>query len=216
MSSSVSPLPAPRAKIRPPPADRRSHETLRHRTVRDRPAREQRNICQGRQGYLGDAQHQANLDFVIGEDKISSQYDLDGQLALKIEIDRPKKTWMPMGLRGVNYCSFRGMLMKSVVYFKGKVGFTLFKKGAAKLTIGDHPRVQALKDLGISKEPISTVYIPEVNGVLDDHFECWFNTFEQRPNEAPEGFESVIDLGLNQEWLDPPNAEVDDSQNART
>ena len=162
------------------------------------------------------SKHQANLNFIIGEEKISSQYDLDGQLAMKIEIDRPKKTWLPLRTRGVNYCSFRGMLMKSAVYFKGKVGFTLFKKGAAKLTIGNHPRVQALKDLGISKDPIATVYIPEVNGVLDDHVECWFTTFAQRPSEAPEGFESVIDLGLSQDWLDPPSSEVDESQYTRT
>ena len=170
----------------------------------------------GGKGIWGMSKHQANLDFILGEDKISSQYDLDGQLAMKIEIERPRKTWLPIRTRAVNYCSFRGMLMKSVVYFRGKVGFTLFKKGAAKLTIGDHPRVQALKDLGISKDPISTVYIPQVNGVLDDHVECWFMTFAQRPNEAPEGFESVIDLGLSQDWMDPPSAEVDELQYTRT
>ena len=170
----------------------------------------------GGKGIWGMPKHQANLNFILGDDKISSQYDLDGQLAIKIEVERPRRTWLPISTRGVNYCSFRGMLMKSVVYFKGKVGFTLFKKGAAKLTIGDHPRVQALKDLGISKDPISTIYIPEINGVLDDHFECWFTTFDQRPDEASEGFESVIDLSLSQDWLAPPSAEVDESQHTRT
>ena len=42
------------------------------------------------------------------------------------------------------YC---GMLMKSYVKFKGTAGWSLFKKGSARLTVGDHPRLQALKDL---------------------------------------------------------------------
>ena len=170
----------------------------------------------GGKGIWGMPKHQANLNSILGDDKISSQYDLDGLLAMKIEIERPRKTWLPISVRGVNYCSFRGMLMKSVVYFKGKAGFTLFKKGAAKLTIGSHPRVQALKDLGISNDPIATVYIPEVRGVLDDHLECWFLTYDRPPTETPEGFESVIDLGLSQDWLDPPSAEVDKSRYTRT
>ena len=169
----------------------------------------------GGKGIWGMPKHQANLNFILGDDKISSQYDLDGQLAMKIEVERPRKTWLPINVRGVNYSAFRGMLMKSVVYFKGKAGFTLFKKGAAKLTIGSHPRVQALKDLGISRAPIATVYIPDVRGVLDDHFECWFLTYPQPPAAAPEGLEGVVGLSLSQDWLDPPDAEVERSEHTR-
>jgi len=160
----------------------------------------------GGKGIWGMPKHQANLNFVIGEQIVSSQYDLDGRLAVKIEIDRPQKIWLPMVMPSINYCQFRGLLMKSYVYAKGWGGGTLFKKGAARLTLGSHPRVQALKELEISPDPIFTAFFPKTTGVLDDHFEGWFLNYEQPPTEIPEGFESVIDLGLEEEWLDPPNA----------
>ena len=40
--------------------------------------------------------HQANLDFVIRDDKVWSQYDLDGQLCCRIEVDRPRWTGLPL------------------------------------------------------------------------------------------------------------------------
>jgi hypothetical protein len=107
-------------------------------------------------------------------------------------------------MTGVNYCAFRGMLMKSSLYFKGKLGFHLFKKGSAKLTIGDHPRMQPLKDLEINPNPILAAFLPAANGVLDDHFESWFLTETKLPPTVPEGMESVVHLGQGQEWLTPP------------
>ena len=55
----------------------------------------------GGKGIWGMPKHQANLDYVIGDRAVSSQYDLDGQMAVKIEIERPAKTSWPMrmGLR---------------------------------------------------------------------------------------------------------------------
>ena len=97
------------------------------------------------------------------------------------------------------------MLMKSYIHFKGKMGFSLFKKGAACLTIGNVPRVQPLKELEINPEPMATVFIPEANGVLDDYFENWFLSFAEPPKAVPEGLESVANLGQKQEWLAPPN-----------
>ena len=49
-----------------------------------------------------------------------------------------------------------------------------------------------------------TAFLPEANGVLDDHIESWFLTFDQLPKVAPEGMESVVNLGQGQEWLAPP------------
>ena len=46
--------------------------------------------------------------------------------------------------------------MKSSIYFSAKAGFSFLKKGAARLTIGDHPRVRQLKDLDISEDPLFT------------------------------------------------------------
>ena len=55
---------------------------------------------------------------------------------------------------------------------------------------------------------MATLYLPEVTGVLDDHFENWFLSYPQAPLVAPEGFESVIDLGQSQVWPPPPEAPV--------
>ena len=49
-------------------------------------------------------------------------------------------------------------------------------------------------------------FIEEATGALDDHFEGWFLGFENPPERPPEGFESVIDLPLDEEWLPAPSA----------
>ncbi|MBD2523654.1 acetoacetate decarboxylase family protein [Nostoc sp. FACHB-133] len=166
----------------------------------------------GGKGIWGMPKHQANLDFVIGDRTVSSQYDLDGQLVMKIEVAKPAKAWFPLKMGAANYCAFRGMLMKSVIYFQGKLGFSLFKPGSAKLTIGDHPRIQPLKHLEISPEPIFTGFFPEITGMLDDHLESWFLGYDIPPTQQPEGLESVVNLGLGQEWLPAPKALPKDDQ----
>lgn len=166
----------------------------------------------GGKGIWGMPKHQANLDFIIGDHTVSSQYDLDGQLVMKIEVAKPAKAWFPLKLGAANYCAFRGMLMKSSIYFQGKLGFSLFQPGSAKLIIGDHPRIQPLKDLEISPEPLFTGFFPEITGMLDDHFENWFLAYDTPPTQQPEGLESVVNLGLGEEWLPPPKALPKDDQ----
>ncbi len=158
----------------------------------------------GGKGIWGMPKHQGNLNYIIGDDVVSSQYDQGGMFAVKIEVQRPKSAWMPVSMTGVNYCAFRGLLMKSSLYFHGKLGFHLFKKGSAKLTLGDHPRVQPLKDLEIDPNPILAAFLPAANGVLDDHFESWFLSEAKPQTTVPEGMESVVSLGQGQEWLAPP------------
>jgi hypothetical protein len=162
----------------------------------------------GGKGIWGMPKHQANLNYVEGERTISSQYDLDGQLGVYIEIQRPASVWLPINTAAVNYCAFRGMLMKSTIYFTGKAGVSLFRKRAARLVVGDVPRVQVLKNIGLEPEPIATLYLPDVTGVLDDHFENWFLSYPDPPTHAPEGLESVVNLGEGQQWLPPPSAPV--------
>ncbi len=162
----------------------------------------------GGKGIWGMPKHQANLNYIITDRTVSSQYDLDGQLVMKIEIDRPKRTWLPLNMGAINYCQFRGMLMKSQIHFNARLGFSLLKKGSARLTFGDHPRAQVFKDLGIGRNPLFTGFFPAVTGILDDHVDSWFLTYESPPKEAPEGMESVVNLGLSQEWLAPPEAPV--------
>jgi Acetoacetate decarboxylase (ADC) len=161
----------------------------------------------GGKGIWGMPKHQASLNFIIADKSVSAQYDCDGQFAMKIEIDRPRKTWLPINLGAINFCEFRGMLFKSYIYFRGEVGLELFGKARATLTIGDHPRVRALKTLEIDPKPIFTAFIAEANGVLDDHCESWFVSYPQPPTVQPEGLESVVNLGLSQEWPPPPKAQ---------
>jgi hypothetical protein len=162
----------------------------------------------GGKGIWGMPKHQANLDFKVGERRISSQYDLDGRLAVYLEIEHPGRAWFPVRMAAANYCTFRGMLFKSSIYFQGRAAFSLFKKGSARLILGDHPRVQPLKRLEIGKDPIATAFIPEAKGLLDDYCESWFLPFEHLPMASPEGLESVVHLGLSEAWLAPPRAEL--------
>ncbi len=147
---------------------------------------------------------------------MSSQYDLDGQLCMRIEIDRPAAASLPFAAAAANYCQFRGMLVKSSVHFRGRLGVSLFKKGSARLTLGSHPRIAPLKELRIEPDPLFTAFIPEANGLLDDHFESWFLSFPEPPVRTPEGLESVVNLGLGQEWLEPPGASSTNDEKGRT
>ncbi len=160
----------------------------------------------GGKGVWGMPKHQANLDFQVGRRTVSSQYDLDGQLAVRITIRKPRWNGLPLRMAAANFCEFRGMLFKSTIYFHGQVGLSLLSRRAAELLIGDHPRVAALKGLDISPGPLFTVYFPSSAGTLDDHYEGWFLGYDDPPAKAPEGLESVATLGLSEEWLPPPTA----------
>jgi acetoacetate decarboxylase len=161
----------------------------------------------GGKGIWGMPKHQGHLDFKITEDKVSSQYDLDGRLVAYVEIKPPKMAWIPVKVRASNYCSFRGMLMKSDILLDTKCAVNLFGRAKARFVIGNHPRLQAMKELEIG-DAIATVFLPSITGTLDDHIESWFLDYAQLPKKAPEGMESVINLSLNEKWLTPPNAPV--------
>lgn len=166
----------------------------------------------GGKGVWGMPKHRASLDFIEGKDWITSQYDLDGQFMMKIDVKRPSSIWMPINAGSANYCAFRGMLMKSYIYFQGKAGLHLFKKDSARLHIGNHPKMQALKTLNIDPKPVFAAYFPETHGRLDDHFESWFLSYAEAPKQTPEGLESVINLGRGEEWLPSPSAKVPEAE----
>jgi len=158
----------------------------------------------GGKGIWGMPKHQANLDFQIKADSVSSQYDADGKLGVYVEIEKPKAS-LPIDMRAANYCTFRGLLVKSYLHFHGTMRFSLFRHGSGRIVIGDHPRVAPLKALDIGRSPIFTGYIESVEGVLDDYFESWF-VAGPIPEALPhEGMPSVVDLGLSQAWLPPPD-----------
>jgi hypothetical protein len=157
----------------------------------------------GGKGVWGMPKHRASLDFLIGDDRVSSQYDLDGEMVTRIDVARPR-AWLPLNMGAANFCQFRGMLMKSSIYFKGRIGFSLFRAGSATLTLGPSRRADWLRDLEISERPVFAGFFPETRGILDDHFECWFNSYERPPEAMPEGLESVVDLGQSEDWLPAP------------
>ncbi len=159
----------------------------------------------GGKGIWGMPKHQANLAFKVTDDVVSSHYEKDGQFAFRIEIERPKSSSFKVKIGTNNYCQYRNMLMASYIYFQTKASVNLFSKAKANLYIGDHPRVSFLRDIDINPDPFFTMFMPKANGILDDHFDCWFMTYDEPPKEMPEGLESVYDLKLNEDWLPPPS-----------
>lgn len=158
----------------------------------------------GGKGIWGMPKHQASLDFLVSDTTVSSQYNLDGQLVTRIDIARPTGWRIPLNLGAANYCAFRGMLMKSYIYFQGGIQMALLGGARAAFTLGDHPRAEPLERLEIERNPIFTGYFGQTAGVLDDHVEAWFLSYPEPPAAPPEGMESVIDLPLDETWLPPP------------
>jgi hypothetical protein len=159
----------------------------------------------GGKGIWGMPKHQANLDFAIDDDTVSSTYDLDGRFCMKIEIDRPTMLKrFPLRASAVNYCAFRGMLMKSSIYFRGRASAAVGRWAGARLWLGDHPRMDALHTLDIADRPLFSTFIEDSSGILDDHYEGWFLTTDDAPEPIGDGLDSVADLGLGEEWLEPP------------
>jgi hypothetical protein len=110
-----------------------------------------------------------------------------------------------MDMGAANYCTFRGMMMKSLIYFKGKAGIHFLNPSAARFILGDHPRADAVRALQPSPNPIFAAYVPDVRGMLDDYFESWFVAAETEPqNPISEGLETTYGLGIGQTWLTPP------------
>jgi Acetoacetate decarboxylase (ADC) len=155
-------------------------------------------------GIWGMPKRQANLDYIVGEETVSTQYDLDGQLVVRLDIPRPRQAGLPMIMNGVAYGGFRGMLHKSYVHLRGGTGVTLGGR-QARLLIGDHPRAEPLKHLDIRPTALATGFTPMVDGVLDDHIETWYLTADSPPPVAEVGLRDVVDLNLSQQWLSPPD-----------
>ncbi|SFG70696.1 Acetoacetate decarboxylase (ADC) [Duganella sp. CF458] len=163
----------------------------------------------GGKGIWGMPKHQASLDFVIGDRWVSSQYDLDNQMLMRLDVAKPGTAWLPINMGAANYCAFRGMLMKSFIYFKGRLGLRIFDARGARLLIGDHPRMAPLRTLDIRPEPIAAGFFPSTQGVLDDHFECWFITEPAQRMAPMQGLESTFPLGQSQAWLPAPARALD-------
>ena len=162
----------------------------------------------GGKGIWGMPKHKASLNFLEEGKKLSSQYDLDDKLVTYLEIEKPTGMGLPFNMNAANYCSFRGMLMKSYINMKGKAHFCLGKNAKAKFVIGEHERSGPLRYLDIDENALFTAYIPNVVGTLDDHIESWFLSDSEEIAYQPEGMESVMDLTRSEEWPPAPTAEI--------
>jgi hypothetical protein len=161
----------------------------------------------GGKGIWGMPKHQANLDYDIDSRTVASQYDLDGKLCTRIEIKKPRFHVPLSSVGAVNWCAFRGMLMKSSIYFSGRAYVAVGRFAKATFTVGSHERMNPLRELGIAQRPLFTAWLPDCHGLLDDHYEGWFLSQDQPPAQmATEGFDSVIDLTNDETWLAPPKA----------
>ena len=165
----------------------------------------------GGKGIWGMPKHQAYLEFEVEPRRARSRYWLDGQVEVEVEVRRPRFGALPLRSTGVNYAAFRGMLFRSWIHFRSRAALNLPLSRAARLEIGDHPRVAPLKALGIGARPLFAAFLPEVRGALDDHFEGWFLSYEDPPAAAPEGLESVVGLGLSHEWLPRPEPDREEA-----
>jgi hypothetical protein len=162
-------------------------------------------------GIWGMPKRQASLDFHIGPDIVSSQYDLDGQLVARIDVPRPKRSWVPIRMNGIGWgADFRGLLTKSYIYARGGHSGVRIRPHRARLVLGDHPRADALKQLDINPRPVATGFVPRMDAVLDDHVESWYLTAADPPGAPAVGLADVAQLSLSQQWLNPPErARVD-------
>ena len=163
----------------------------------------------GGRGIWGMPKHQARLSFEVAETTVRAQYEADGKLAMAVQITKPVNTPIPLSMTVSGYSQFRGMLFKSYLHFEGHAGVFVNKSGSAQLVLGEHPLMQPLKGLEIGPEPLLAAFIPAAHGVLDDHLECWFLTDDKPPAVRPEGMESVVNLGLSEQWLGAPKMKVD-------
>ena len=163
----------------------------------------------GGKGIWGMPKHRANLDFDVTSEQMSSQYDLDGELCMRITVPRPTRLKIPLRDFGAtNYCQFRGMLMKSSVYFSDTAEVSAGRIRKAECMLGPHPRMDPLRTLQISDHAIFVACMPDSHGVLDDHYEGWFITAPAQPEPQPEekSLKAVAGLPNTEDWLAPPTA----------
>ena len=89
---------------------------LRHRAVRGRPAGQQRGVREGRQGHLGHAQApgQPRLHDHAARCPASTTSTAS---SVRTSRSTAARVALPLNVGATNYCVFRGMLMKSMIYF---------------------------------------------------------------------------------------------------
>jgi hypothetical protein len=100
------------------------------------------------------------------------------------------------------------MLWKSRIFFSDKAEFAVGPRARGQLLLGSHPRMDPLRELDISDQPLFVACMPHSHGVLDDHCEGWFLTSATAPDPTrpPEGLPSVVGLPNDENWLPAPTS----------
>ena len=204
-----SPSRAPGPRPAPPLLPRHLQRPLRRRPVRlDLPVSSEISV-KGGKGIWGMPKHQANLDFRHHDRTVSSQYDVDGLLCLRIEIDRPPAAASRWTSAPSTSAQFRGMVMRSSIYFRAPPSVARGPAGIGAAAPRRRPAGSHRCATSTSTAAVLHRRLPTTHGVLDDHFECWFLMHESAPaglTARPEGLESVAELDNDTTWLEPPIA----------
>ena len=111
-----------------PAAARPAARALRHRAVRRGPPGQQRGLGEGRQGDLGDAEAPGEPRL---QHRTGGQQPVRGRRhARRPDRDRPTPgTALPLDIGAVNYCIFRGLVMRSSIYFRGAADIAFGRSG---------------------------------------------------------------------------------------
>ena len=151
----------------------------------------------GGKGIWGMPKHQAHLDFAISSTEVSSQYDLDGKMAMRIELDRPRGRRLPLRTSAVNYCQYRGMLMKSWIYFSSATEVAFGRRASARLHLGDHPAADVVAQLLAvrANERLSEGLVLIAAGPVERRFEHdLFRRIALRPVESRRRLRNAKDI----------------------
>ena len=169
-----------------------------------------RDLREGRQGHLGHAQAPGEPGLPSSTEQHRQQPVRPGRPAGGAHRDRPaRQAWLPLRdrrrqlLRVPRHADEVRHLLP-----RASSAFRLGKKASARL----HPRGPSARAAAegaghLARSRSSPGFLPSSSGVLDDHFESWFLTYPDAARHTqPEGLESVVNLGLGQQWLTPPTA----------
>ena len=142
---------------------------------------------------------------------MSSQYDLDGQLCMRIDGRPAAGARVPLrNVGAVNWCQFRGMLMKSSIYFSDRAEVAVGPWASAQLLIGDHPRMAPLRNARPAEQaavhggpPHSTVCSTTTSSRGSSRRPRRSGT---APITAATPWTPSTGLPRSTDWLDPPSA----------
>jgi len=115
----------------------------------------------GGKGIWGMPKHKAALDYREGRKWLSAQYDLDGTMVTRLDVRRPASTPFPISLGAANYCTFRGMIYRSFIYFRGKWACSC-SGGRRQADPRRISRADWLRGLDCAQDALFAAYLPAV------------------------------------------------------